>query len=152
MIVEVGDIEGVIEGARGGSPTLHARRSDEPHSARMAFPDKQRSFRFEHLPVGEYVVSVEEGVEQVTSEQVAVVANQTQSLRFTLSSSGVDVTVLVPIDRGRDLRFEPTSEGARVGGRVRGIMRGLGDDQRCSLSFVRPGNIERRSMARSGAR
>jgi len=49
------------------------------------------------------------------------------------------LTVRVPAGRGKDLVLEPTSDGAAVGGRWRGIMV-MGDEDRCSLEFVRPGD------------
>ena len=137
-LVGAGDIEGAIEGLRGGRPTAFATRGDEPQRARMAFPDKNGTFRFEDLPVGEYVVSLDVGSEQVSSENVTVVANQTTSVRITMATSSVHLTLIVPPDRGKDLQFEPTSEGAGIGGRVRGIS-GRGTEDRCSFDFVRPG-------------
>jgi hypothetical protein len=138
IIVGAGDIDGVIEGLRGGRPTAFATRADEPTHARMAFPDQQGTFRFEDVPAGEYEVSLDAGGEHVASQKVTVVANQTQSARFAMASSSVHVTVIVPAGRGKDLVFEPTSDRAGVGGRMRSIMRSGGED-RCSLDFVRPG-------------
>jgi protocatechuate 3,4-dioxygenase beta subunit len=138
VIVGAGDVEGVIDGLSGGRPTAFATRGDEPTHARMAFPDKQGIFRFEALPVGEYVVSLDVGSEHLTSEKVTVVADQTHSIRLKMATSSVRVTVIVPDGRGKDLQFEPTSESAGVDGRVRMITRS-GGEERCNLDFVRPG-------------
>lgn len=139
VLVGAGNIDGVIAGLRGGRPTVLATRSDEPERCRLVFPDRAGRFCFEDVPVGEYVVSVDLDTEQVSSENLIVAPNQTASVRVTMASSSVCVTVLVPAGRGRDLMLEPISEGAGIGGRIRGLSM-TGRSDQCSFDFVRPGD------------
>jgi hypothetical protein len=141
VLVATGHIEVAVEGLRGGRPVAHAVRDDEPEYARMGFlDDSGRKFRFEDLPIGEYVVCLDEGASDVpASASATVVANTTTRVTLAITSSSVRLTVRLPRGRSRDLIFEPTSEGAGVGGRMRMVSTHATEDA-CTLEFVRPGS------------
>jgi protocatechuate 3,4-dioxygenase beta subunit len=139
MVVATGHVDGVIADMRGGRPAVKAIRADEPLAARMAFPDKTGAFQFDELPVGDYVISVDVGtLEQELSRSVTVIAGQTSTVKLAMETSSVDLTILVQAGLGKSLVIEPVTDGAGVGGRVRGIQV-TGTEDRCTFHFVRPG-------------
>ena len=138
ILLGTGKIEGVIPGLRGGRPLALAIRTDEPHAARMASVAKNERFVFAGLPSGLYVVRAGD-VEDISSAEVSVVEAETASVTLMMKTSSVELVVIVPRGRGKDLVIEPISEGARVGGRSRGISV-RGTEEHCHLSFVRPGD------------
>jgi hypothetical protein len=140
VLLGSGRIEGSIQNMRGGRGHLVALRADEPPSPRRAHCDKEGRFAFEDLPPGEYVIKLDvPDVEQVQPANVTVVVNQTAVATLVMNSVSVSLRLKVPGGRGKGLVIEPTSEGAGIGGRMRGIM-SMGNEETCSLDYVRPGN------------
>ena len=139
VLLGAGRIEGAVRNMRGGRGHLLAVRPDEPPWARHAHCDKEGRFAFEDLPPGDYVVKLNvPEIEQVQPATVTVIADQNVTATLVMNSTSVRLRVKVPAGRGKDLVIEPTSEGAGVGGRMRGIMR-MGSEDTCSLEYVRPG-------------
>jgi protocatechuate 3,4-dioxygenase beta subunit len=139
VLLGSGRIEGSIQNMRGARGHVMAIREDEPPWARHAHCDKEGHFSFENLPEGAYVVKLDAPeVESVQPTNVTVSANQTAEATLVMNSVSVRLRVKVPSGRGKDLVIEPTSEGAGIGGRVRGIMT-MNEQETCSFDYVRPG-------------
>ena len=139
VLLGSGRIAGAIQNMRGGLPSVLAVRADEPPLARRAHCDQDGSFALEDVPPGEYVLKLDvPEADQVVPVTVTVGADQTATATFVMAGSSVELYVRVPAGQGRTLMIEPESEGAGIGGRIRGIMRMNGED-RCSFSYVRPG-------------
>jgi hypothetical protein len=137
-LLRAGHIDGAIVGQIGGFASVIAEHADEPGRARWAKVDAGR-FRFDDVPTGDYVVRLNvAGPEQTPPARVTVVADETTTAKLEMTLPSVRLTVRVTTGRAKDLVIEPTSEGAGVGGAIRGISK-RGTHDECNLDMVRPG-------------
>lgn len=96
-----------------------------------------RSYR--GLPPADYVIELTvSGEEAVSDAPVSVVDGATVTATLAMNTTSVQLVVVVPSGRGKELVIEPTSPGAKIGGNIRSIM-GTGTADECTLSHVRPG-------------
>ena len=139
VVLGSGRIAGKVENMRGGRASVLAVRADEPPLARRAHGDREGMFAFEDVPPGDYVLELDvPEADRVEPVPVTVLADRTATATFVMTRSSVELRVRVPAGQGRQLVIEPESEGAGIGGRMRGIMR-MNDDESCSFHYVRPG-------------
>lgn len=140
VLVATGHIEVVVDGLGGGRAVARAIRADEPPRARTSSIGRDGRCRFESVPAGEYVLQLDLGdLDPVAPVAVTVRGGDTATARLVMTTPTVRLTIRVPDGRGKDLVLEPTSEGARVGGRLRGIV-AMGNEDRCRFELVRPGS------------
>jgi hypothetical protein len=115
QVLGSGRINGVVEGFRNIRPLVIAQRVDEPVSARVEIPGTAGDFRFEDVPPGDYVVSLEVPKTVETSGvNVRVVNEQTAIARLVMVTSSVRLRVKVPVGRGKDLVLVPLGDGAET--------------------------------------
>ncbi|MEO8841581.1 MAG: hypothetical protein ABI704_08430 [Kofleriaceae bacterium] len=104
VLQQSGRIEGVVEGRRARHTVVCAKRSDEPEQARRQFVGEIGEFCFDDVPPGEYQVAllVPKTV-HAPSVRVTVVDGQAPTVKLTMVTSGVELTVTVPPGRGMEL-------------------------------------------------
>ena len=136
-ILATGAFRGVVDGVRGGHPSVCAVRRDEPPGARRALVDRNGLFVFENLPVGDYEIRVEP--DYAAPVHVTIVEDRFPRIELVMTDPSVRLCLWLPLRQAMKLKIEPITAGAGVDGKARTVLRKSGRDE-CSLTFVRAGD------------